>query len=639
VGKIRNLGNEVSANKEVKVKQDDSSCANQEDQHVTSIPIDRRLQMHRLRNNFVNNGLGLRSSKNRNDLVAEFFDLTKSVLEGRLTVNELKNSETFLILEQQLNFHVDIMSNNQVVNMVASLIKMRFDPSTNMLRLLEHEIKFRINSLTLTQVMKLIKFYGTIETSYEQKQLTDALNNRLRSTLLSNKTPLKDLIEIYHHLVEQNGQTNMLSLTEEKMLNLLTEIEKDDDDDDLVAQYLPRTVQYDYNSLCNIFIELASVRRRPTPLLKAASNALYKLPVHKDEILPDITTLIDTLSSLVSLNYTNRLLVSKLITDLTNRINLENLDSTTQCNLLRTVGSLKWRPENLIKIFYDYVKNHRENLKKVDHNIVLTLLYITAHLNHKVDGDVMDFYDQCMRGPREDLIDRNSRKWLNYVWSLAVLGVASQEHFASILRDDFVKAIENPLGLQKINLADVMKLLNLRTLASLKGFSSASQSAMLDEFAKIEIQRGSDMQKFAAKIKDALSGIVKSSENLSFEIQTPFGFVVDCGVRLDSNSEIKAIDDKIMKADFAALPGKSTDHHDSDTKIALIYVLFDEALASHPNEPVGHKKIISRILEGVGYKTAFIQEGVLNRYRTSADLSNAIQETVRGVNSEELPGT
>lgn len=627
--------NEVSEDNGVKVNSVNSSRLTQGDHHVNSIPIDRRLQMHRLRNNFVLPGPGLKSSKNRNDLVAEFFDLSKSVMEGRLTVDELKESKTFLYLGEQLNFHVDIMSNNQIINLVASLVKMQFDSSANMLRLLEHEVKFRINSLTLTQVLKLSKFYNAIETSYEQKQLVDILNNRIRSMLLSNRTSIKDLIEIYHHLAEQNGQTNMLSLTEEKMLNLLTEI--DNDEDDLVSQYLPKMTPHDYNSLCKIFIELASVKRRPTPLLKAASNTLHKLPFPKDEEnSPNISTLINTLSSLVSLNYTNRLLVSKLVTDLTAMINLDELDLITQCNLLRTIGSLKWRPEKLLELFYNHVKTHKENLKKVDHNMILTLFHITAHLNYKHEGDIRKFYNECMQGMREGLIDRNSRKWLNYVWSLAVLDVATDEHYDSVLNDDFIKAIENPLGLQKINHADIMRLLNLQALAILDGRSKESRSKLLDELAQVKIQRGSDMQKFAAKIKDALSGIVKSSENPSLGKQTPFGFVVDCGLKLDIDSEIEVIDDRTMEVDLTTSPDRPVETRDSNTKIALIHILFDEALASHPNEPVGHKRIISRILDKVGYKTIFIQEGIFNRFKTSADLAVRLKEIIKEVGSKEL---
>lgn len=61
-------------------------------------------------------------------------------------------------------------------------------------------------------------------------------------------------------------------------------------------------------------------------------------------------------------------------------------------------------------------------------------------------------------------------------------------------------------------------------------------------------------------------------------------------------------------------------------KLALVYVLFDEVVGNYPLEPVGHKRVVSRILDNLGYRTVFLPEGVLSREKTSGDLARQIKE-------------
>lgn len=595
--------------------------------------LDRKLAMYRLRNNFSRPGRGLSDPRNRNSLVSEFYDLSKSVIDGCISVEEFEASKTFSDLQEQLDLYIDILSNAQVVNILASLIKMRIKPSTSIVKLLEHEVKFRINSLSLNQVIKLIKFYNGTEMSYEHRQITDLLNNRIRACLHNKRSTVIELVEVLSHLNTQQASSTLLSLVEESLLNALTEDTAQNDD--MVSVYLPKTVNYDYNSLCNLFVEFAANRRRPTPILKAASNALSKLPFPREkENQPNVLTLITTLNALISLSYPYRLLVSKLVNDLTENINLSDLDTITQCNLLRAIGGLRWRPLNLLRMFYNYVETNHHDPKRVDHNLILTLIHITAQLNYKPDVDLREFYRKCMTDYREQMIDKRSRKWLNHVWSLAMLDIADESHIRSVLSDEFIQCIEIPSSLCGVNHADMMKLLNLRSIAKLEHKLDV-ESKNLDELSHKKIQRGADLQKFASKIRDTLNGIAHSASEMRYDIHTPFGFVVDCEILLDENSNLIPLDKSRSLEETIRLAenGESVKKDSDGQNCALIYVLFDETIANTPNEVIGHKQMIHRILKNIGYETIFLPENLLSREKTSADLSNKIKEVIRNTTS------
>lgn len=586
-------------------------------------PLDNRLVMHRLRNNFSRQGKGLRVGKNRDNLVAEFFDLSKAVMDNQISVEELVSSQTFKDLLEQVEFHIDIMNNAQIVNLLSSLIKMRANPANSLVKLLEHEVKFRINALSLSQVMKLIKFYSSAQTSYKQRQVTDILNNRIRACVHGKDSCLGDLVDVLRHLRTQKASTSLFSAIEEKLLNVLTETTRDDDD--MISRYLNQAKSTDYELLCNLFIELAANKRRPTPLLKAASHALSKKPFPKQsEVQPSVQTLIATLNALVSLSYPNRLLVSKIMNDLADTINLDEIDLNLQCALLRSILNLRWRPDRVLDKFFEHVKQNASDMKKVDFNTIATLLHVTAQVNYRPQMDLKSFYQHCMVSSRESLVDRCTRKWLNHVWSLSILDIAEGSHFDSVLNNEFIQAIANTTEDGMLNFADTMKLLNLKAIAQLEQKRNLEG---LDRLSPPNIQKSAEKLKFAAKVREALNGLVSSNDALRHDVQTPYGVLIDCELLLNKNLEYVSLSgwptfDEILSA--TGEQKTSADHH----RCALIFVSYDDTIVNSPAETIGHRRVASRILANLGYTTIFLTESLLSREKTSADLSSKIKEIV-----------
>lgn len=562
---------------------------------------------------------GLKYAVNRENLVVNFFNLSKAVMENRISVEDFVATDTFKEVQEQVEYNIDIMNNAQICNLLSSVIKMRINPSMNIVKILEHEVKFRLKSFNLNQIIKMLKFYNSVEMSSEQKQVADMLSFRLRAYTQSDTIQIQDLNSILHLIAAQQAPNTLLKLVEEKMTSILTLPEKEEED--VVMKILSKPLDVNYESLCQVFIRLAENKRRPTPLLKAAVKELCKIPSTKENLeLVKYETIVSTLNALVSLNYPNRTLLNKLFNDLTEMIKLEELDSYSKCNLLRTISSLRWRPEKLLEKFF--IHNHECTS---DQHLTTTLLQVAAYVNYKPEAHSENFFDQYVKRENEEMIDKKSRKWLSYVWSLTALNAASIFHLKSVLDENFYISLANQSS-SKLSHSDTMRLLNLRALATYEFKIKDLNCKHLDDLPHNAIQRSVEMQKFASKIDQALTGIVSSPENLS-QVETPFGFKVDGQVSMNESNDIVALTEPCL-----TVPENNSvevDISNSKTrKCALIYAYYEDTIANTDGEVVGHKKIIARILKSLGYKTAFLPEVVLNREKTSADLSNKIKSLI-----------
>lgn len=600
--------------------RDSADLTGKEEKASDPNKLENKVQMILLRKN-VSPQSGLKYAVNRDNLVVDFFNLSKSVIENRISVDDFVQTDTFNKIQEEVEYNIDLLNNAQVCNLLASIIKMRVNPSMNIVKILEHEVKFRLKLFNLNQVIKMLKFYNSVEMSSEQKQLADMLSFRIRSYVQNEATHIRDLISILHLVALQQAPASMLGLVEERLTNMLTLM----DDQDVVSKVLSKSVILDYESLCDLFIKIAENKRRPTPLLKAANSLLCKMDSTREN--PDAVkqeTLISTLNALVTLNYPNRNLITKLMDDLSEIIRLEELDSFSKCNLLRVVSTLRWRPDNLLKKFFD----HNHECRADDHHLITTLLHVASLVNYKPQEHSEEFYHYYIKEENENMIDKRSRKWLSYVWSLVALNAASEAHLRSVLNEEFYKGLIAKTS--KLSFSDATRLLNLKALAQFEYKLDNLICDHLNDLSKeIKSQRSAEMQKFASKIDQALVGVVKLSETPR-QITTPFGFSVDCEVSINEKNEIVPPNDSdsIMTTIKSNNSLETTANNTNQLKCSLVYAYYEDTIANTNGEVVGHKKMIARILASIGHRTIFLPEVVLGREKTSADLYGMIKALI-----------
>lgn len=568
----------------------------------------------------VRNPPSLRNNMSRNSLVKSFFGLTKSVLDRELSTERFLETKTYKKLESEVEYHIDEMNNGQLINLLASAIKMKLDPTSRLVKLLEHEVKFRLTNLKLSHAYKLYKFYTINAITSEQKHLKDMLAYRMKTCIQSRDTNLRELVDIYESLPEDVNAKNHLALLEEGILDQLTKNTFEDEDDLIVSRYINRVQVNDYETLCLLFIKMAEVGRRSPPILKAAAGEFCQLPMPMEG--PNSRMIISVLASLDTLSYPNRNLIGKLTTDLAKVLHLAEYSANELCNLIRVISSLRWRHPELLNMIYEYINDNTHDQVNINQDAVITLLHCTAVLNFRPIVDLKEFYKRCLEGTREESIDKLSRKWLNYVWTLISLNVGQERHLKSVLSDEYINSLAD-----KLSYSDKAKLLNLYSIATHEFKLDSSPFKLVQQFKDIPIQKGSHMLKFSQKVADAMSGLLKSSDWMIRDIATPHGFMVDGEIHL--NDELEIIEPQEPRLASLLSDSDSIDKRPANChRCALIHVSYDETVSNNVSEPVGHKKMISRILEHYGYFTVYLPETLINREKTSADLCNRIKSMI-----------
>lgn len=481
------------------------------------------------------------------------------------------------------------------------------------------------NKLTPTHVRTEASYSGKVpDAKLVQRQ--DLFRTKLPDDkqeledFLNSQVDLRDLNAALHFIANEQGPKALFGPIEGRLLSLLVP-----EDDDLVSNYLRQNQKKSYEALCDTFVCLAENQRRPTPLLRALTRELCKTSINEGDFTRSLAkTIIITLNALVTLSFPNPVLISKLLGDFEKIVNFDELNLNSLNTLLRSLASLNWRPADILTQIYDHIALNSRDLEKYDQNVIYNLLYLFAVTNFKPE-DLPQFYRDCVSQSREHLLDQSSRRWLSYVWSLAVLDLAGKHHFESVFQHQKC----SPIGADSFapRYSDVMKLLNLSALARLEhNFSIDFPHESID----YRLKRSSANQKFADKINQALSGLMETSvNNLKCEYLTPFGFILDCEILVDSNLELhilgceKSLEDMIV-SDLRGIQLSEPNL----TRCALIYTHYEDMIANSREEVVGHKRIISRILKHYGYTTVFLPETLLTREKTSASFSNQIKQII-----------
>lgn len=441
----------------------------------------------------------------------------------------------------------------------------------------------------------------------DNKQLAEMPSHKIRAMIQYDTLTPECINLVLRFIAAKQVPSSMLGLVEEKALSYLAL-----DDDDLITRYIRRTPEYDYDSLCELFMGLASNHRRPTPLLKAAATQLCKLPAEKRA---DFTLIAGALSALVSLNYPNKPLIARLMNDLAATLNYDRFGPKAMCNLLRIMRSLRWRSNKLLDDIIDHLSVTPSEL---DPSVIATLMHVLAHLDYPINDALQQLTKSFVESGKEEFIRRQPKSWLTYVWSLVALRLADKRHLESVLNDEFCRSLSDPGTEPPINYGDAMKLLNLRVLAEREYEFEEIDCYMIESLVQYKIQRSSENKRFHQRVETAIQGIVGSKEKMLTDVPTPFGFTIDFELALDRSSQLLPIDTS-RTLDSRANPNGSR-------HLAAILVPFEDTISNLRGEPVGYKRMISRIFRSFGYQTVFLSEVILNREKTSEQLTNKIKE-------------
>lgn len=324
--------------------------------------------------------------------------------------NDLKLHKDFgKILKFVEEVHVSL-SKQQLIICIGSLLSI-FDNDNYVLELLENHALNLLKKMTIGQVIKFynihVKFRGTKLRKYVQEECEHDIAKRWHEIQYPS-----DLITMLKLPRTKNNHDIMLKL-EDKVFEVVDKLTM--------------------NQLCRVLESLAENKSRNAPMIRLVVYHLRKSPIKMSASL--IQRLLQTCSilSIYDTDLFERVSKDLLSAHLTNRY--------VCLSILISFSQLRWRQENSISNLVDALFC---NEQKPSPKETIEILFALSNMDFCLDDKV-----ELLRSHYVDMIDMkmvSPLHWLNFVWSLTVLGKATPELISSVLEEEFCQNVIEDFG-------------------------------------------------------------------------------------------------------------------------------------------------------------------------------------------------
>jgi hypothetical protein len=169
---------------------------------------------------------------------------------------------------------------------------------------------------------------------------------------------------------------------------------------------------------------LAQKKRRSTPLLRSLA---FNISGSSEQL--DMKQCADVLYSMAVLNFSDPVLVSRICSDVETGLGSNEDKSAVVGSILTSLGILKYRDADCLEALTDWMLAHYEICRPQD----VQALFLTLATVNYLPTNVEEIKTKMVANLHEkDLAKVND--WLNHVWSLINLSMASNEHIQSVLK-------------------------------------------------------------------------------------------------------------------------------------------------------------------------------------------------------------
>lgn len=371
-------------------------------------------------------------------------------------------------------------------------------------------------------------------------------------------------------------------------LNTVLGVAGDDEAAKLIATIsLPQMVR--------VISALALRKRRSTPLLRSLA---FNISSSTEKL--DLKQCADVLFAMATLNFKDSVLAAKVCSDIQSGLCKNVGKSAVVGSILTSLGILKYRDLEILESLTEWIIKHSDTCRPQD----LSAVFLTsAMLNFKSIR-----IDEVRKNLVPSIVKEDFHKpvhWVNHVLALAMLRLADNTHLESVLREDFVKAIEE----DKDNLSPTlkMKLLNLNSFARLlatnyKGPIIPSDSPVFH----VSIAHGKSKQILINGMIDALKSLLPTSNHIKSLVDSKMGFLIDALVIFDANRNPLPLDKE----------------HSAASRVALMVVDFHDVCQGAQRAACGLTNLSFDLLEEEGYKVLPVP---YNEFNTSDKLLKRVQ--------------
>ncbi|EDV94306.1 FAST kinase domain-containing protein 4 [Drosophila grimshawi] len=371
-------------------------------------------------------------------------------------------------------------------------------------------------------------------------------------------------------------------------LNTVLGVAGDDEAAKLIASIsLPQMVK--------VMSTLAQRKRRSTPLLRSLA---FNISSSSEQL--DLKQSADVLYAMSTLNFQDSVLGAKVCADVQAALPKNSEKSSVVGSVLTSLGIMRYRDLDILESLTQWLLNNSEICRPQD----LSAYFLTAALLNFKSAHLEDVHKKLAKSiVREDF--KKQSDWLNYVWSLTMLGLVDHSQLESVLSADFLAKLES----DKAGLTPTakMRLLNLNSYAQLcasdyKGVLLPADSAVY----QVPMAHTKTKHILVNGMLDALKSLLPASNHVQGSVDSKMGFLIDAVCQFDAKRNPLPLDK--MNPDAI--------------RVALMVVDFHDICHGTHRSASGITNLAFDLLEKSGYQVIPVP---YNEFNTSDKLLKRVQ--------------
>jgi len=347
--------------------------------------------------------------------------------------------------------------------------------------------------------------------------------------------------------------------------------------------------------LVSILSELGRKKRRNVPLLKSITYYIVK---HKN--LLDIKQVSDCLFALKQLSYKDRTTLDLLCSQLETLIQDTESPAVLR-SVLTSLGQLKYLNTPVLDRIMDWHKDRLEKNIPMSSKDMVTLIMTCATLNYSQNTSFLQQISQNLSQEpgQPDYV------WVDTVWSLALLGIATHQHLESVLNHAFYTSLIYNTSNTRTTHAAAPKLLNINAAAQLlyPDYTGPSIKVAEDEFLKdFKISSGLSKVQFSQSVLEAFSTLFPPPRLLRKDVPTMLGCVAEGEFVCDSSARPLPVQE--LSNNFGTSQPEKT-LPEGAHRMVISTASFQDCLIG--GEVSGITAFNTRLIEAAGYKVFLVK--------------------------------
>jgi len=458
----------------------------------------------------------------------------KRSINSKTKTTDRKTVEDLIQIFDQAVPHVEFAFELQKMNETMSLNTI----NSNERQKIESQIVNYLGKFSdqeLLVVIQFLKKFYSIDNEFT-RQFSSSFINRSRQIspqhivrLLEELTTIRCRTQWIHSIQQHlSSQAQIRSSEFENIRDILSICSKLSDDDRLIDRFDERLLDISdhlsFDDWFSILHHKSTSKRRDRTMIRAAFHHLTKL---SDGTLISLEKIKDCLAASSKLNIPDRNFLERLINDAFVQIHqLEN--PSILPSLITSMGTLRLRHCDLLnsigKLLIDRTSKMSSKRLKSIHSFILTCA--SVQYSPPTLSTLINEYSLLNE---ENSSTKDLKNQLDFVWSLAILGEAKNEHLSTILNNETFQTIQNEISNSKIG--NALKVLALYSY-SLQNSTIRFVPPTFELNALIEqiTRKNSDAQNQLTKI---IKSFARENHFSKFNVFTSNLILIDCLMIVD----------------------------------------------------------------------------------------------------------